>query len=118
VRNIGAAVRAARRRAGLSQRELGERTGVPQSTVARIESGFVDPRTSTVVKLLAACGEEIEAVPRLGQGVDRTVIRQLLELDHQGRFDNAVASARNLKAFQESIEWTGTSSTPSVRSKH
>lgn len=117
MRNIGEAVRMARRRVGLSQRELGERTGVPQSTIARIESGFVDPRTSTIVKLLAACGEELEVLPRLGDGVDRTIIRQLLALDHEQRFDSAVASARNLKAFQEAIEWPKSSSTRSARSK-
>ena len=76
--NIGVAVRRARRRVGLSQRELAERTGVPQSTIARIESGFVDPRTGTVGKLLAACGEELEAVPKLGTGIDRTLIRSQL----------------------------------------
>ena len=118
MKNIGEAVRLARRRSGFSQRELAQRTDVPQSTIARIESGFVDPRTSTVVKLLAACDEELEAVPRLGIGVDRTIIRRLLELDHEQRFDNAVASANNLKEFQDSIEWTKPSSTRNARSKH
>ena len=83
--DIGEAVRAARRRAGLSQRELAVRTGLPQSTVGRIESGFVDPRSSTVVKLLAACGEELALTRSLGQGVDRTLIAEQLKLTPKER---------------------------------
>ncbi len=97
--NIGATVRHARRRSGLSQRELADRTGVPQSTIARVESNFVDPRTSTVVKLLAACGEELEAVRRLGEGIDRTLIRPLLDLTPQQRLTLAEADANNLGDF-------------------
>jgi predicted transcriptional regulator len=103
MRNIGEAVRMARRRSGLSQRDLGERTGVPQSTIARIESGFVDPRTSTIVKLLSACGEELEVLPRLGDGVDRTLIRPLLELTPAQRLARAEADANNLNAFLASV---------------
>ncbi len=114
--NIGNSVRQARRRAGLSQRELAERTGVPQSTIARVESGSVDPRMSTIAKLLSACGEELEAMPRLGEGVDRTGIRETLELDHTRRFDLAVAAARNLRSLQESVTWTNPSSIRNSRS--
>ncbi len=89
----------ARRRAGLTQRDLGERTGVPQSTIARIESGFVDPRASTILKLLAACGEELEVLPKLGTGIDRTLIRPLLDLTPQQRLDRAAAEANNLSDF-------------------
>ncbi|MGH3680669.1 MAG: helix-turn-helix domain-containing protein, partial [Natronosporangium sp.] len=37
--DLGATLRALRRRADLSQRELAERAEVPASTIARIESG-------------------------------------------------------------------------------
>jgi transcriptional regulator with XRE-family HTH domain len=50
-------LRTARRQAGLTQRELAVRTGIPQSTVARIERGQVDPRTSTLGALLLGCGQ-------------------------------------------------------------
>lgn len=69
---------AARRRAGLSQRELAERTGVAQPTIARIERGQADPRVSTMTTLLAACGWRVEPIPRRGHGVDRTLIRDML----------------------------------------
>ncbi len=115
--NIGIAVRHARRRAGLSQRALSERTGVPQSTIARVESSFVDPRVSTIVKLLSACGEELEALPRLGEGIDRTGIRENLKLTDAQRFDRAVAASRNVQRLKESIRWMPPSSTQSSPSK-
>lgn len=101
--DVGRAIRTARRRAGMSQRELAERAGLPQSTVARIESGFVDPRTTTVVKLLNACGERLEAIPRIGTGVDRSRIRALLQLTPQQRLDAAVAAANNVRALLRSM---------------
>jgi predicted transcriptional regulator len=99
---IGEAVRKSRRRAGLSQRELAERTGIPQSTIARLESGMVDPRTGTVVKLLAACGEELAVLPRIGVGIDRTLIRPLLDLTPQQRLEAGAAAGRGLRRLLDS----------------
>ncbi|PZG03373.1 GNAT family N-acetyltransferase [Micromonospora craterilacus] len=48
-------LRALRRQADLSQRELADLAGVPQSTVARVESGqAADPRFRTVERLVRA----------------------------------------------------------------
>jgi transcriptional regulator with XRE-family HTH domain len=74
------AIRTTRRRARLTQRELAVRAGVPQSTVARIESGAIDPRARTIQLLLRACGADLGVVDRLGVGVDRTTIRERLKL--------------------------------------
>ena len=52
-------VREARKRAGMTQAELGRRTGVPQSTVARIESGARTPSTDLVEQLVRAAGFEV-----------------------------------------------------------
>ncbi|SCE75661.1 helix-turn-helix domain-containing protein [Micromonospora chokoriensis] len=58
--DLGRALRALRRRADLSQRELAERSGVPQPTLARIESGrAADPRFRTVERLVTAAGGEV-----------------------------------------------------------
>ncbi|MGH2799737.1 MAG: helix-turn-helix transcriptional regulator [Thermoleophilaceae bacterium] len=73
-------MRSARRRAGLTQRALAERAGVPQPTIAAIEAGRQDPRFSTLLRLLRASGAELESVPLAGVGVDRSVIRELLKL--------------------------------------
>ena len=54
-------LRAARRRAGLTQRELATRTSIPQTTIARIELGRNDPRASTLNALLLGCGQVLIA---------------------------------------------------------
>ncbi len=46
----------ARRRAGLTQRELAERAGTTQSSVARWEAGRSEPSFHNVVRLLRLCG--------------------------------------------------------------
>lgn len=89
----------ARHRAGFSQRELARRAEVPQSTVGRIESGAVEPRISTLGALLRACGEELVAQPLLGRGIDRSLIRRLLELTPDERLDLAAIEARNLQGL-------------------
>ena len=78
--NAAHTVRRARRRARLTQRALARRSGVAQPTVARIEVGAEVPRIDTLTRLLWACGETIEALPRAGEGVDRTGIREQLRL--------------------------------------
>ncbi|TDE15794.1 helix-turn-helix domain-containing protein [Jiangella asiatica] len=51
----GAVLRTARAYAGLSQRELAERTGLAQSTIARIEAGRTVARWSVVFRCVLAC---------------------------------------------------------------
>ncbi len=47
-------VKKLRKKVGLTQTELAEKAGVSQSLIARIESGSVDPRLSTLQKILNA----------------------------------------------------------------
>lgn len=49
----------ARRRAGLSQRELAARSGHDQGTIARWESGHNTPTLEVARQVLAACGLEL-----------------------------------------------------------
>lgn len=107
----------ARRRAGLTQRELARRTDVPQSTVARIETEAIDPRATTLDALLRECGDDLDSRPRLGIGVDRTLIRSMLEMTPEQRFDYAVASSRNVQELAKTIRWTHKGSTRKERSK-
>lgn len=95
------ALREARASAGLSQRALARVAGVAQPAIARIESGRVEPRVDTLAHLLHACGQRLTTTPRLGEGIDRSVIRQLLKLTPQERLDLAITEARNLARFLE-----------------
>lgn len=49
-----------RGRLGLSQTVVAARMGTSQSVVARLESGDVDPRLSTIERYAAALGQRIE----------------------------------------------------------
>jgi len=49
----------ARRRAGLTQAELGRRLGIPQSKIARWERGHRTPSLERVREIVAACGLQL-----------------------------------------------------------
>lgn len=76
----GSVLRAARRSAGLTQRELARRAGVQQPAVSRIERDHGSPRLDTLDHLLRICGKELLLADRPGLGVDRTLIRLRLGL--------------------------------------
>jgi transcriptional regulator with XRE-family HTH domain len=59
----GDLIREARRRAGLTQRELAERLGTTQSAIARLERGGTEPSYERVVEAVRACGMDL--VPQL-----------------------------------------------------
>lgn len=56
----GVVVREARRRAGLSQRQLAERLGTDQSVVARWEALITSPTFEMVAAACAACGFSLD----------------------------------------------------------
>jgi transcriptional regulator with XRE-family HTH domain len=96
-------LRQARRRAGLTQRQLASLAGVPQPMVARIESGAVIPRVDTLDRLLEACGEGLESHPRPGRGLDRTGYWELLRRSPEDRLRQASASAHGLAKVREAV---------------
>ncbi|MBI2797389.1 MAG: helix-turn-helix transcriptional regulator [Gemmatimonadetes bacterium] len=84
-----AVVAEARRRAGLSQRELGERAGIAQPAVARLERAGANPTLRTLEALAAAAGFTLRlvlepaappdaVVERYKRDVDRTLLRENL----------------------------------------
>lgn len=57
-------LRNARERAGLSQREVSARVGLPQGHISRIERGATDLRLSSLVELARALELDVVVVPR------------------------------------------------------
>lgn len=53
---LGRNLKAARRRAGLSQRELAERTGITLGRLVQIEGGISDPDLQIIDSLAKAVG--------------------------------------------------------------
>jgi transcriptional regulator with XRE-family HTH domain len=80
--NVGALVRDARRRHGVSQAELAHRAGTSQRHVSRIERGDVSPSVDTVARLLAAIGERLELVSVPGPRDNRS--DEELRSDYRG----------------------------------
>lgn len=56
----GDLVREARRRAGLTQRELAARAGTTQSSIARLETAQTNPSFDLVVRLIKLCGFRLD----------------------------------------------------------
>jgi transcriptional regulator with XRE-family HTH domain len=94
-------LRMARRRAGLTQRGLARRAGVPQPTISRIERGQVSPSIATLGPLIQACGMQLEVVDRPGAGVDRSLIAQRLALSPRERLRRAVTEWEGTRVFRE-----------------
>jgi len=97
--DAGTAVLEARRAAGISQRELAKRSGVPQAAISRMEHGLVSPRTKTLDRLLRSCGRDLQLVERPGTGLDRTLIRQRLRLSVAERARLAVREWEKTRPF-------------------
>ena len=74
---VGALIARCRRRAGLSQRALAERSGTSASAISLYERGERMPRVDTLERIIAATGatREIDAVPATSD----------VDLDHRGR---------------------------------
>ena len=81
----GRILRYARQRGGLTQRQLAHAAHVSQPAISRIETGGVSPRLSTLLQLIEAAGFGLELVPRIGDGVDRTLIRSSLDRSPEER---------------------------------
>jgi len=97
--DAGGLLRYARDKARLSQRELGRRAAISQTTISLIEDGKTSPRFATLDRLLDICGFELEIVPRAGIGIDRTRMRELLRLAPAERARIAIEEGQNLESL-------------------
>jgi len=70
----GERIKELRKKAGLTQEELAKRAGVSQPLIAKIEGGKVDPRVSTIKKILAVLTSEEKDVIRVSDIMTKDVI--------------------------------------------
>ncbi len=100
---VGELIRSARQNAGLPQAGLAARVGSTQSVVSRWETGADEPRLSTLVRVLGACGLSLSLVLDQQENVDRSQIRQQLSLTP----DQRLASVANLSRLLASARRVG-----------
>ena len=75
--------------------------------MGRIEAGLVSPRIDTLARLLDAAGYELAVERRLGDGVDRTLMRASLARSPEERIAAAGRAGRNLAAFLGQVQREG-----------
>jgi len=63
-KQIGTIIRRNRKRLGMSQSELGDRTGLRQETISLIETGNPATRLDTMLSVLAALDLEFQVATR------------------------------------------------------
>jgi transcriptional regulator with XRE-family HTH domain len=75
IQHIAKTLREARESKGLSQRALGNRAGVPQGHISRIEAGAIDLRLSSLIGLARALDLELALVPRKAVPAVQSIVR-------------------------------------------
>ena len=60
---ITSAIKEARKKKGLTQRDLSKKTKIPQSHISKIEKGVVDVHISSLIEISRALGLEVMLVP-------------------------------------------------------
>src|SRR5918994_7410696 len=93
-------VREARRRVGLSQRELAERAGTTQSAIARLETGRSTPSFDTVLKLVRLCGLDLEVMLVERDESDWEQAQRLQGLTPEDRIRHIERVARQLRQLR------------------
>lgn len=75
--NISRSLREARAEGGLTQKKLGERVGLPQSHISKIEKGGVDLQLTSLAELARALDLEIRLIPRSASSAVDAVIKSV-----------------------------------------
>lgn len=89
---MAASIRAARQAKALTQKELGQRVGLPQSHISKIEKAAVDLQFSSLVEIARALELEVKLIPRKSLSAVAGAVRA---------HDTAVATSRALYLLNE-----------------
>lgn len=94
----GDLIRSARRRAGLTQAELGSRLGTTQAAISRLERGSSNPTVATLTTVLRGAGQRLEltAVPQQ-IAIDEAQVRARVAMTPAERLADFAAGRRNME---------------------
>jgi transcriptional regulator with XRE-family HTH domain len=93
----------ARRRAGLTQRELARRLGTHQPVIARWEGGKTEPDFRSVVRVVRACGLDLNVSLSVWDDHDLTLIRRELNVLPHERLSRMVEVVNVLSAMEAAV---------------
>ena len=96
-------VREARKRAGLTQRELAEKAGTTQSSIARLESGRTRPAFDDVLRLVRLCGMDLDIMLGERDDSDWMQAQSYLELSPDERFARGARLARRIQRVRDEV---------------
>jgi transcriptional regulator with XRE-family HTH domain len=104
----GELLRDARRRHGLTQRQLAIRARTSQAAISRIERGHVSPTVDTLAELLWLMNErlELDAEP-IDWGHDSTLNASNLSLSADGRVRRGVVFSRRMTELRSAVADAG-----------
>jgi transcriptional regulator with XRE-family HTH domain len=100
-------VREARKRAGLTQRELAERAGTTQSAIARLEAGQTRPTFDSVLSLVRLCGLDLHFSLVERDESDWLQAQELPRLTPSERVERAVRYANRIRRLQQEVAASG-----------
>ena len=101
IEDIAASIKAARIAKDFTQKQLGERVGLPQSHISKIESGGVDLQLSSLVEIARALDLELKLVPRKTLPAIEGVVRSQRERSEASR---ALATIAETIRFAERVQ--------------
>jgi transcriptional regulator with XRE-family HTH domain len=97
----GTLLREARRRHGVSQRQLAARAGTTQSAISRIEKDRISPSFQTLRELLYLLGEDLTLGSEVRDpGVDRTLNQRSLTLQPETRVKASLHFAETIRNWR------------------
>jgi transcriptional regulator with XRE-family HTH domain len=102
--DAGGLLREARKRHGLTQKQLAARARTSQAAISRIERGLVSPSVGTLATLLDLMGEELvlDAHP-IDYGHDMTLNRENLRHPLEERLRRQASWANAIRRIQRDL---------------
>ncbi len=101
----GELLRDARKRHGLTQRQLAARARTSQAAISRIERDVVSPSVTTLAELLWLMNEELLLdATSVDWGFDLTLNEPKLAVDPGTRIRQQAAWTRGLRRFQDAVK--------------
>lgn len=98
----------ARRRSGLSQQQLAQRSGVAQPQISRYESGTAEPPFATVQRLVDACDLSLGLRLYAGDRSLHVLAREQLEREPRERFRGLLLGEDAYAELDATLEVVGT----------